>query len=272
MKFSDEGHKAMLKSIYTPLSGALAQERVLDIIANNLANVNTVGFKSEKVSFKLLEPEPEKNYKNPLPPANYKIPFEDLMPLRGNEVAYVGVSGVSRDLSQGASIQTKNPLDLMLDGEGFLTVNTKEGIRFSRNGSLNINNDGALVDKNGFTVLGEKGSIFLNNGHVEINNRGEIYQNGEFIDKLLVHNFKDLNQLEKVGLNHYLHTGLEENQMRMTNPTIKQGYLEASNVNAIKNLTDMIMAHRSFEAYQQAIKNYDSMMEKSNTSLGELRG
>ena len=65
----------MLKSIYTPLSGALAQEKVLDIIANNLANVNTTGFKGESVTFKVLESEPEKNYKTPLPPANYKVGF-----------------------------------------------------------------------------------------------------------------------------------------------------------------------------------------------------
>ena len=96
----------MQKSIYTPLSGAIAQERVLDILANNLANTHTVGFKSEQVSFKLLEPEPRRNYKDPLPPANYKIPFEELLPLRGNELSYVGVSGVSRDMSQGSAIHT----------------------------------------------------------------------------------------------------------------------------------------------------------------------
>ena len=267
-----KGVSDMLKSIYTPLSGALAQEKVLDIIANNLANTNTVGFKGEKVSFKLLEPEPERNYRDPLPPANYKIAFEDIMPLRGNEVAYVGVSGVSRDMTQGSAIATKNPLDIMLEGKGFLTINTKEGLRYTRNGSLNINNEGALVDKNGFTVLGEKGSIFLHSGKVEINKHGEIYQDGEFLDRLDIKNFKDTNLLEKVGMNNFLHTGLEDNIEKVQFPNVKQGYLEGSNVNAIKNLTDMILAHRSFEAYQQAIKHYDSMMDRSNNSLGELRG
>ena len=71
----------MLKNIYTPLSGALAQEKVLDIIANNLANVSTPGFKGEDVSFKLLESEPERTYKEPLPPANYKIDLEKHIPL-----------------------------------------------------------------------------------------------------------------------------------------------------------------------------------------------
>ena len=262
----------MLKSVYTPLSGAVASEKVLDIIANNLANVGTTGFKSEKVSFKLLDPEPEKNYKDPLPPANYKIDFEEVLPLRGNEVAYVGVSGVSRDMSQGSPISTKNPFDVMIDGEGYFTVHTKDGQRYTRNGSFSLSQDGALVDKNGFPILGEGGNIFLHGNKVEINSLGEIYQDGELVDRLLISSFKDQRNLEKVGLNHYMHKGLEDEKIVVDFPKVKQGFLESSNVNAIKNLTDMIIAHRSYEAYQQAIKNYDSMMEKSNNSLGEVRG
>lgn len=261
----------MQKSIYTPLSGALAQEKVLDILANNLANTQTVGFKSEQVSFKLLEPEPRRNYKNPLPPANYKVPFEELLPLRGNEVSYVGVSGVSRDMTQGSAMRTQNSLDLMLESEGFFKINTKDGVRFSRAGDLSISPEGALVNKNGEPVLGERGSIFLAQGDVEVNPRGEIYQNGHLIDRLDIAKFADVNHLEKVGMNQYLHNGPLENMSQVDFPKVKQGYLESSNVNAIKNLTQMILAHRSYEAYQQAIKNYDSMMEKSNNKLGTLR-
>ncbi|MFK7824984.1 MAG: flagellar hook-basal body protein [Oligoflexales bacterium] len=262
----------MLKSIYTPLSGAIASERVLEIIANNLANVSTTGFKGEKVSFKLLESEPYKNYKDPLPPANYKIPFEELMPFRGNEVAYVGVSGVSRDMTQGSPQATKNPFDIMIEGKGFFSVHTKEGVRYTRNGAFGLSKDGALVDKNGFPVLGEKGNIFLHGQNVEINHLGEVYQDGELVDTLLINEFKNPTNLEKVGMNHFLYNGLEEEVTTVEYPGIKQGFLESSNVNAIKNLTDMILAHRSYEAYQQAIKNYDSMMEKSNNTLGEVQG
>lgn len=262
----------MIKSIYTPLSGALAQERVLEIIANNLANANTVGYKQEKVSFKLIEPEPYKNYKDPLPPANYKIDIEKLLPLRGNEVNYVGVSGVSRDFSQGSSIQTKNPLDVMIEGEGYLEVHTNEGMRYTRNGSLAINSQGFLVDKNGAPVQGQLGPIALGSGKVMINHLGEVYQNNKLIDQLKIAKFSDKNSLEKVGSNYLYFGGNEESLSYEKFPSVKQGYLEGSNVNAIKNLTDMILAHRSYEAYQQAIKNYDKMMEKSNTTLGEVRG
>ena len=262
----------MLKNIYTPLSGAVASERALEIIANNLANVSTTGFKGEKVSFKLLDPEPYKHYKDPLPPANYKVPFEELMPFRGNEMAYVGVSGVSRDLTQGSPIATKNPFDVMLEGKGFFVVHTKEGIRYTRNGSFSLSQDGALVDKNGFPVLGKKGNIFLHGHNIDINHLGEVYQDGELVDSLMIKEFKNPASLEKVGMNHFHYDGLEEDITNVDLPSVKQGFLESSNVNAIKNLTDMILAHRSYEAYQQAIKNYDSMMEKSNNTLGEVQG
>lgn len=260
----------MLNSIYTPLSGGLAQEKVLEIIANNLANLNTVGFKEEQVTFKLLEPEAEINYTEPLPPANFELNFEDLH-LRGNEMNYVGVSGVSRNDLQGSPLDTKNPLDLMIEGEGYFQISTPEGERYTRNGSFSLSPEGALVDKNGNPVMGTKGSIFLGSGKVEINARGEVYQNAQLVDRISLHTFEDKKQLEKIGLNYYSYSGPETGETKLQNPSIKQGFLEGSNVNAIKNLTGMIMAHRSYEAYQKAIKNFDSMMEKSNNTLAEVR-
>jgi flagellar basal-body rod protein FlgF len=262
----------MMNSIYTPLSGSIAQEKVMDIIANNLANMNTVGFKEESVTFKLLNSEPEKNYKEPLPPGNYKLPFEDLVNFPSNDVSYVGISGVHRNLSQGSPITTHNPLDLMIEGDGYLQVMTKEGVRFTRNGSLTLNDQGILVDGLGHPILGEKGNISIRSKDFQINHLGEIYQNGQYTDKLLVSQFQDPSLLERVGYNHFHYSGPQDGVQGVDFPKIKQGFLEGSNVNAMKNLTQMIIAHRSFEAYQKAIKNHDSMMEKSSNSIGELRG
>ena len=262
----------MLKNIYTPLSGALAQEKVLDIIANNLANVSTPGFKGEDVSFKLLESEPERTYKEPLPPANYKIDLEKHIPLRGNEFAYVGVSGVVRDDRQGSPVQTRNPLDIMLEGRGYLGVNTPSGVRYTRNGSLSLTSQGVLADWQGNPILGEKGNIFVRQGKVDINKRGEVYLDGEFVDRLKIYDFEDPKLLEKVGSNKFIYNGLSGTEKVLKQPTVRQGYIEASNVNAIKNLTDMILAHRSYEAYQKAIKNMDSMMDKSANTIGNLSG
>ena len=260
----------MLNGIYTPMSGALAQEKVMDIIANNLANINTVGYKSENVTFKVLEPEPQKHYKDPLPPANYKIDFEKLMPLRGNEINYVEVSGVDRDLSQGPAQKTDNPLDLMIEGKGYFSVNTPDGMRYSRDGSLSLNEDGLLSDKFGNPILGEKGVILARDGF-QVNARGEVLLDGKIADRIKLVTFADDHKLEKVGNNHYFWSGSDDQIKPAEESRIKQGFLEGSNVNPIKNLTSMIIAHRSYEAYQKSIKNMDSMMEKSANQIGVVR-
>lgn len=261
----------MLNGIYTPLSGAIAQERLLEIISNNMANVNTPGFKGDNVTFTLLEPEPDRNYKDPLPPANYKQDMSDIMPFKGNDLAYVGISGVHRDSTQGPPITTHNSMDLMIEGDGYFTVQTPEGLRYTRSGALDLSQDGVLVTKAGHPVLGEKGNVFLRAGAFQVNNRGEILQDGEIVDRLLIQNFADHNSLERVGNNYMFYGGPPEGVKPVTHPEVRQGMLEGSNVNAIKCLTSMILAHRSYEAYQKAVSNYDKMMEKSNTTIGEVR-
>lgn len=261
----------MEKSLYTPLSGAIAQERVLEMIANNMANMNTVGFKGDRVTFTLLESEPEKRYSDPLPPANYKVGVEQLLHLKGNEILHVGVADVQRDTSQGPAIQTTNPLDIMIEGEGMLAVMTPDGVRYTRNGHLSLSRDGVLVSDEGHPILGEKGDIVVRAGSFQINDSGEVWQDGQLVDRLQLWRFDDGSNLERAGLNLFYYGGAPEGRRLVADAQVRQGYLEGSNVNPIKNLTDMILAHRSYEAYQKAVSNYDTMMQKSSNEIGEVR-
>lgn len=261
----------MLKNIYSPLSGALAQERVLEMIANNMANMNTTAFKGDRVTFTLLEPEPEKHYQNPLPPANYKVGVEQLLWLKGNEMAYVGVADVQRDMEQGPAIQTHNELDFMIEGEGMFQVQTEDGPRYTRNGALTLSPDGVLTTKAGHPVMGEKGDIVLRGGAFQMNDSGEIWQDGQLVDRVLLYTFDSQAGLEREGMSYFLYGGSEEGLKRAPEVSIRQGFLEGSNVNAIKDLTNMIIAHRSYEAYQKAVSHYDKMMEKSSNQLGTVR-
>ena len=262
---------AMLKNIYTPVAGAISQERALETIANNLANVNTVGFKGDSVTFTLQHPEPYKNYPDPLPPANFKENMESVYPLRGNDMSYVGIASMTRDFSQGSAIDTKNPYDLMLEGEGFLNVQTADGLRYMRAGDLTLSPEGALVSKQGDPILGEKGAIFLKGPQFSVNTKGEVFQDGQYVDKLKISVFNDNKTLERAGKNYYYYGGKPEDVSISKSAQIKQGYLESSNVNAMKNMTAMIIAHRSYEAYQKAVANYDKVMEKSSNVIGEVR-
>lgn len=260
----------MEKSIYTPLSGAIAQERVLETIANNMANVNTVGFKGDRVTFTLLQAEPDKRYAEPLPPADFKVGMEQLRHIKGNDILHVGVADVRLDRTQGPAMQTQNPMDLMIEGEGMLGVMTPDGMRYTRNGHLSVSRDGILVSEEGHPVLGEKGDIVVRAGQFQINDSGEVWQDKRLVDRIQLWKF-DQPGLEREGQNLFIYGGKPEGRTLVDGPQVRQGFLEGSNVNPIKNLTDMIVAHRSYEAYQKAVSNYDSMMQKSSNVIGEVR-
>lgn len=261
----------MLKNIYTPLAGAIAQERALEALSNNLANINTVGYKSDSVTFSLQDPEPYKNYPDPIPPANYKVDLDKIGPLKGNEISYVGIAGIKRDHTQGPAITTYNKLDLMIEGEGFFNVQTREGRRYQRAGDLTLNREGVLVTKQGDPVLGEKGLIYLKSEQFQINSAGNILQDGALVDTIKMSNFRNPENLEKVGMNYFLHKGHDESEVIPFEGSLRQGFLEGSNVNSIKNLSNLIVSHRSYEAYQKAVSNYDKIMDKTSNSIGEVR-
>lgn len=261
----------MLKNIYTPLAGAISQERALETLSNNLANLNTVGFKGDNVTFTLQDPEPFKNYPDIIPPANYKVDLNKIGPLRGNDMSYVGVAGMETDFTQGPAINTHNKLDLMIEGEGFFSVQTEEGLRYQRAGDMTLSKEGALVSKQGDPILGEKGVIYIRSDKFHVDARGEVYQDGQFVDKIKIQKFEDNKALERVGRNYYFYGGKAEDITEAENATLKQGFLEGSNVNPIKNLTALIVSHRSYEAYQKAVANYDQIMDKTSNSIGEVR-
>ena len=123
----------------------------------------------------------------------------------------------------------------------------------------------------GQPILGEKGVITVATGKFEVNRLGEVYQNNQFVDRIPVHKFSNPSELERSGMNLWFYGGPDAGKTINRDAGISQGSLEGSNVNAMKNLTSMIVAHRSYEAYQKAISNYDKMMDISNNQLGSLR-
>jgi flagellar basal-body rod protein FlgF len=159
----------------------------------------------------------------------------------------------------------------MIEGDGMFAVHTPEGVRYTRNGSFAVSRDGVLASKDGFPVMGEKGDILVRAGEFRVNDSGEVWQDKHLVDRIQLFRFNDDQALERTGNNLFLYGGTPEGLQTVTRPQMRQGYLEGSNVNAIKNLTDMIIAHRSYEAYQKAVNDYDQMMQKSNNTIGEIR-
>jgi flagellar basal-body rod protein FlgG len=172
---------------------------------------------------------------------------------------------------------TGGTLDVALEGKGFFEVLTPQGVRWTRNGSFQMDGSGRLVTKEGYPVLRDgiqdptQRIINLTDRNITVADRGEIYQAENLVAKLSVVNFKDADQIQKQGSSLYK---LKENStatpQAATDFKTHQGYVEGSNVNVVEEMTDMITAQRLFETTQQTVKAFDHMDEKLISGLGKL--
>lgn len=265
------------KGIYTSLSGAIAQSERLNTISNNIANVNTPGFKKDQQVFREYLTAKEKLPSVILVP---KVPasIQSFYDVQGGDRGYVEANGTYTDYSQGGLKSTGNTLDLAIEGSGFYEVLTPNGVRLTRNGSLSIDTSGRLITKGGFPILregSEEGStrtIQIKSPNVTITEDGSIFEDSQRIAKLSVVDVKNKDALHKMGSSLYsFKPNLEPLAFKAEDYKIHQGYMETSNVNIVKEMTDMIQASRGFEALQKTIKAYDDIDGQLATVVPELR-
>ncbi len=218
---------------YIGLSQQVALKQQMDISANNIANVNTPGFKSQSILF--LE------YLN--------------KPKQGETVKQVLDYGSYRDLQTGAMKQTYNDLDVALNGDGYFTVETPQGPRVTRDGSFALNNNRELVTKNGYKVIGDGGPIVVQEGaaKITITRDGTVSTEQGEIGKLKVVTYEDQQELVEVGENLYDATGLREETVE--NLQVIQGSVEGSNVNAVVEMNKMMDILRQYQSMQRMLMN-----------------
>ena len=266
------------KGIYSALSGAMAQSQRLDSIANNMANVNTPGFKRDEQVFREYLTANEK------PPALQNVPripasVESFYDMQGADVSYVDAIGTYTDHSQGSLQSTGNPLDVAIDGEGFFEVATPQGVKLTRYGGFRIDPNGQLVTKEGFSVLAsgepmqdpDARVIRSNGGLVNITDSGDVYEGPNLLGRLAMVKADNKDALQKVGGSYYAPKA--QMPIEITNlpqTSLKTGFIESSNVNIVKEMTDMISATRSFETNQKAIQAYDQIADKLVNQVGKV--
>jgi flagellar basal-body rod protein FlgG len=266
------------KGIFTALSGAIAQDIRMETIANNMANVNTPGFKRDEQVFREYLTAYEKEddvIQVPKIPAS----IESFYALQAGDRGYVDKAGTYTDHTQGSLRPTGNSLDVALEGDGFFEVLTPQGVRFTRSGSFGLGPQGQLVTKQGHPVLrsGAGGApegrvINLTGSEVTFSSNGAIYQDGAEVATLSVVNVESKDALRKVGgLMYALKENYAQVPQNVPNVSLRQGFLENSNVNIIKEMTDMIGATRVFESTQKAIQAYDSMNDRLVNTVPSLR-
>lgn len=255
----------MIRGLYTAATGMNVQSKKMDIISNDLANVNTTGYKKDQVVVSS---------------------FPDLLTTRiqdrANGVNNEGTIGkmtlgarvddVVTQFVQGSLVKTEGMVDVALHGKGFFTVASPNGPMYTRDGSFSITSSGELVTKEGYAVMGQNGAITLgadfldNGGEIVIKENGEILRDGELVDQLDIANFADERSLTKTGDNLYTGGGARipfEGSM-------SQGYIEASNVNPVTAMVDMITVSRAYEANQKMIQVHDSLLGKAVNEIGRV--
>lgn len=258
----------MTGSIYMAATGALAYKKRLEILANNLANVNTVGFKKEmncSEAFYLAETEPTK--------IGQAADGRD-----SQGPAFWTRLKSQTDFSAGPLQETGNRFDLAIIGRGFFTVQTPHGIQYTRRGDFTLNRDGILVTQQGYPVMGEGGEVTVEsnanpydkNGHkFSVGDDGAVSVDGKQIDKLRIVDFEKPHLLEKVGHSFFKTGKIHVTESLPENFRVEQGSLELSNVNALQMMVELIEVVRGYESYQKVIRSIDDVNAKVINEVGQ---
>jgi flagellar basal-body rod protein FlgF len=243
----------MDNAIYVGLSRQMLLQRELDITANNLANVDTAGFKFESLM------STDDKVTTPTPGA------------APTPVDFVTAAGVARDYTQGPLTQTGSPLDVAIDGKGFFQISTADGPRYTRDGRFKLDPTGKLVTQDGDAVQGGGGDIVLDpkKGPVSIAANGDISQSGQSVGQLSVVTFASLAALSKDGNNLYRNdSNLTADPS--TSAQLKQGMLEGSNVQPVTQITRLIEINRAYDAIASMMASTGQLSTSAVQRLGSI--
>ncbi len=258
----------MMRCLWTAATGMAAQQTNMDVVANNLANANTTGFKESRANFADLM------YQTIVPPGadnanNEQVPT-------GIQIGMgVDTASVEKNFTQGNFTQTGNNLDLAIQGNGFFEVMRGNQLAYTRDGSFSVNQNGNMVDADGYMLQPQ---ITLPNTavNVSIDPSGVLTatdSQGQVVltTNLQVYLFPNPAGLQSVGDNYYITTPASGNVITAQpggpqgGGTILQGYLEASNTNVVDQMVDMILSQRAYEADSKVMKAADQMMQMANS-------
>ncbi|UCD17476.1 MAG: flagellar basal-body rod protein FlgF [Candidatus Zixiibacteriota bacterium] len=243
----------MIKGLYRSASAMIPRIKQQETIANNLANAAAPGFKRDKVFSKELS---RVQAKQAMSRSDWQTPMIDQ---------------VYADHSQGTLDRTDNPLDMALEGSGFFVLEGEDGELFlTRAGNFMVSPDGFLVSPGGHRVLSEGGPIAITSGEISVSEAGQVAVDGTEVGRIRVADITEPAELTKSGDSEFrVPEGIE--LRAAVDYVIRNGYLEASNVNTIREMVDMISSFRSYESDAQALKAQDDSLEKLINNVGRIR-
>lgn len=235
------------------LSRQIALQRQMDVVANNMANINTTGFKAESLLFE-----------------DYLMPVARDNDFGGTDrtLHYTQDWSSMHNMTNGAIQSTGNPLDLALNGPGFLSVDTPAGERYTRSGALQIDLNGTLVDVNGNAVLSDSGPITFdaNDADISIGADGSVMTSNGTKGRLKVSEFADPQVLSRQGDNYYAGPA----GTAATSTSVVQGSIERSNVSGVTTMADMIRIERAYQNLANMMQRQDELRSTAVRRLGDL--
>ncbi len=230
----------MIKGLYASSQNMHAKVKNMEVVANNLANINTTGYKRQLAFSEIMDRFADKDVKQ------------------------------LTDFSDGSFLNTGNPLDFALSGDAFFAIKSKDGIEYSRNGKFQISEEGYLVNEQGNKVLGKNGEIdlaelkFNKEASLNVSKSGEVRIGEMVIDELLIVKNDETKNLARkdggnfISLNGTLIAANEEEY------SVNQGFIEEANVNPMLEMQQMITVNKEFESAQKIISSIDQSLERGN--------
>ena len=240
----------MIKGIYSSASGMLPRILKQETFANNMANVNTPGFKKDGVFLQVLDKVAQKEIITDHP---WEVPMVD---------------DIYIDFSQGDLEKTNVDTNFAIDGDGFFAVQTESGIMYTRSGDFSLSPQGILVDKNGNQVLTDSGPLTIQADSFMVSDDGTVTINEFAAGRMRVVDFEKPYQLKKAGDSYLVPLDSSIVERPAADYRIRQGYLEKSNVNVVEVMVDMLSSFRAYEAGQKAIQSQDETLDKAVNDLG----
>jgi flagellar basal-body rod protein FlgF len=257
----------MLRGLYTSVSSMLNLQERQSVLTNNIANIKTNGYKEDKLiskSFDEMTLSNNDNYKNGI--AHNQV--------LGGVSFGTRIDEVNTNFKQGSFISTENNSDFALNGSGFFQVRDYDGnIFYSRDGSFKVNSQGDLVTNSGHNVMGiNKASgniepIHIGNGKMTLTPANELIVEGGNSYKFNIVDFNDYKSLKKIDNNLYK----GNNPINTNNYSVKQGFIEGSNVDYISTMAESMETIKEFEANQKVIQTIDSTLRQIASEIGNVR-
>jgi flagellar basal-body rod protein FlgF len=248
----------MIKGLSASGSSLKPRMTQLEILANNIANTNTTGFKKDNSFVHIMK--------------NADLSqTQGEGPLRGLD------SKEFTDFTEGSFNATNAPLDLAIQGRGFFVLETPQGIRYTRNGNFSLSTDGTIVNANGYPVMGTSGKLQIpqpektSETTISIDEAGNVSIGTTLIGKVRVADFESLSDVKKDGASLFVSSASEQPvKLDAQHSLVRQGYLEESNVDAVESMVQLVELSRNFESDQRMVQSQDASLEKA-MDVGRLQ-